>query len=507
MNATSRTTAAVLPALMFIATALIAQQAAPPAQTPPAQTVSADITAPVAASPASTPEPANSKVRIVRLSEVKGAVQFDVGNGQGFEAAMVNLPIVEQTRLQTGTGVAEVEFEDNSTLRLGPDSLVEFPKLELRPSGAKVSTVHVLKGIAYVSLAGTPGNEFTVVFGQQQAHLQPSSHIRLILDPNQATLAVLEGTALVEGPAGTTEVGKKKTLTFNLASQDPPKLAAHVESDPLDSWDHDSVDYHKRFQNLSAFGNPSYSYGGSDMLYYGSFINAGGGCGSMWQPYFVSTSWDPYANGALASYPGGGYSWVSPYPWGWTPFHSGSWSYCPNAGWGWQPGGTWNGLTSTPAAATGGQRGPVLLPPLRTGLAGRPTLTMVNLKPLTASTLSSSDTFVFRKDSAGLGIPRGTLGKLDKLSERADQHGAVARPVYAVAPPATSNARTANTAMAPASLHQGYAISSRSEASSASPSMSSASSGSGMSSSSTGSSSMARASSSGGGSSGGGRPR
>jgi hypothetical protein len=503
MNTTSRTTAAVLPALMFIATALLAQQAAPPAQSLSAE--------PAVASPAATPEPANSKVRIVRLSEVKGAVQFDVHNGQGFEDAMVNLPIVEQTRLQTGTGVAEIEFEDNSTMRLGPGSLVEFPKLELRPSGAKVSTVHVLSGTAYVSLAPTQGNEFTLLFGRQQLHLQPSSHVRLEMEPNQATLAVMEGTAQVEGPAGTSEVGKKKTLTFNLASLDAPTVAGHVASNPLDSWDHDAVDYHKRFTNLSAFGNPSYSYGVSDMLYYGSFMNAGGGCGSMWRPYFVSAAWDPYSNGAWASYPGGGYSWVSPYPWGWTPYHSGNWSYCQNAGWGWQPGNTWNGLNVAPAAgaASGGQPGPVLHPPIRRGLAGQPTLTMVNLKPLTASTLASSDTFVFRKDSAGLGVPRGTLGKLDKLSERADQHGAVSRPVYAVAPSVTNNARTANTtnlAVVP-SLHQGYAINSRPEASSRSStsgsSMSAASSSSMSSSSMSSSSSMARSA---GGSSGGGRP-
>ena len=34
---------------------------------------------------------------------------------------MANLPIVEKSRLQTGMGVAEVEFEDNSTLRLAPE--------------------------------------------------------------------------------------------------------------------------------------------------------------------------------------------------------------------------------------------------------------------------------------------------------------------------------------------------------------------------------------------------
>ena len=43
-----------------------------------------------------------SKVRIVRLSEIKGSVQLDRNAGRGFELAMANLPIVENSRLQTG---------------------------------------------------------------------------------------------------------------------------------------------------------------------------------------------------------------------------------------------------------------------------------------------------------------------------------------------------------------------------------------------------------------------
>src|SRR5260370_9695539 len=72
----------------------------------------------------------------------------------------------------------------------------------------------------------------------------------------------------------------------------------------------------------------------------------------MWQPCFVSASWNPYGNGAWAWYPGAGYSWVSPYPWGWTPFHSGSWSYCPARGWGWIPGRNWSGLNNVAGGVT-----------------------------------------------------------------------------------------------------------------------------------------------------------
>jgi hypothetical protein len=425
MHITSGATATSLLAIALIATALPAQQ-----NETPAQTLTNDAATPVTNTQDSTPAHAYSKVRIVRLSEVKGDVQLDRYTGVGFEQAMANIPIIERARIQTGVGVAEVEFEDNSTLRVGPHSLVAFPQLELLPSGAKASTVTVMKGIAYASLVSTKGNDFTLTFGQQKVHLQPSSHIRLQMEPTRATLTVQDGAAVVEGPSGTTEIGRKKTFSFDLANQNPPVAAKYVASEPYDSWDNHATEYHKNVASQSAFGNSPYSYGTSDMAYYGSFVNAPG-CGSMWQPYFVSASWSPFANGTWAYYPSAGYSWVSPYPWGWTPFHYGSWTSCPGAGWGWQPGGLWNGLGNVPVATTINNQ---LLPkpPVHAPLSGESTLVSVNQKPLTVSDFGSAsrDSFVFRKDSAGMGIPRGNFGKLGQFSEQAAHHGTAIAPVY-----------------------------------------------------------------------------
>src|SRR2546425_4218298 len=58
---------------------------------------------------------AESKARIVRLSEVQGRVQMDRGTGDGFDKTFLNMPVVEGSRLKTGDdGRAEVEFEDGS---------------------------------------------------------------------------------------------------------------------------------------------------------------------------------------------------------------------------------------------------------------------------------------------------------------------------------------------------------------------------------------------------------
>ena len=62
---------------------------------------------------------AESHVRIVRLSYLDGQVQMDRATGLGLERAILNTPMVEGTRFVTGNdGLAEIEFEDQSALRL-----------------------------------------------------------------------------------------------------------------------------------------------------------------------------------------------------------------------------------------------------------------------------------------------------------------------------------------------------------------------------------------------------
>jgi hypothetical protein len=402
----------------------------------------------------------NSKVRIVRLSQVRGEVQIKHEDSRAFDSAMANLPIVEQSRLRTGTGVAEVEFEDNSTLRLGPNSMVEFPQLERLPTGKTATTVHLIQGIAYISLLKTPGNEFTMLFGDRKLDLPPATHIRLQLDGSEARLAVLDGAVRVDGPSGPVDVAKKKTATFKATGDSQPVVAKDVQPDELDSWDHDAAGYHSRVASNSMLNSP-YAYGSNDMSYYGSFADAG--CGSMWRPYFASAAWDPFSNGAWAWYPSAGYSWVSPYPWGWTPYHYGTWSYCSGSGWGWMPGGMWNDLNNlgmfpssylpgAPVSAGSGIVAPH--PPVHAPRPSEPSVTPVNAKPIIRSGVAGSDSFVFRKDSAGMGVPRDTLGHLEKFSHQAENRGLASTPVY-MNVPASSTGRVDNGALLGATVHRG----------------------------------------------------
>jgi hypothetical protein len=418
--------------------------------------------------------PGDSHVRIVRLSDVKGNLALDRKTGLGFEQTMQNMPIVEGEKLKTEDGYAEVEFEDSSTLRLAPDSQVDFSLLALRSSGAKASTMNVAKGTVYVNTQNTKGNEFLLVAGEAKMTVAPSTHLRLEVNESRTVVSVFNGSVAVQRGGETTTVGKKESLTVGA---DQMTVAKKVAGEPYDAWDKESNDYHQHYLAANTSAGGGNSFGLSDLNYYGNFINAGGY--SFWQPYLVGSGWSPYANGVWAFYPGAGYSWVSPYPWGWLPYHSGSWSFFPGYGWGWQPGGGFNGLNNVgmnggtiatgtmptrgvPTNGAGGnpmhsptRSAAVPPPPAATG-ATRQSLVMSNEKPMVFSRQDQSGNFVFQKDSAGLGVPRGSLGNLNHVNNDVGRHGSASMPVYAAGPNGAEGNVHGATRGGPATLRPAY---------------------------------------------------
>src|ERR1700687_3347197 len=131
---------------------------------------------------------ADTQARIVRLSQVDGDVQIDRNLGQGYEKAFINLPVTQGVKLRTGQGArAEIEFEDGSSLRLTPGTVLEFPELALRDSGARTSNVELQQGTAYVNFKGDKGEEFVLGFGRESLTLKKPSHLRLELRDAGAT--------------------------------------------------------------------------------------------------------------------------------------------------------------------------------------------------------------------------------------------------------------------------------------------------------------------------------
>jgi len=386
------------------------------------------------------PSLADSQARIVRLSFVEGTVQVDRNTGQGFEKALLNMPIVQGIKLQAKDGGrAEVEFEDGSTVRIASNTIIEFNQLSLRDSGARVSTVTVQEGMAYVNFTGKKDEEFTVSFARENVALTEPAHFRVQVDDADASLADFSGATTVNGASGTVKVSKNQTATFDLANNDKYELAKSLEQDPSDTWDKQQEQYHQAYLSKNSYGSP-YDYGVSDLNYYGDYSYVPG-YGMMWQPYFAGAGWDPFMNGAWMWYPGVGYTWVSGYPWGWMPYRYGNWLFVPGAGWYWQPGRYFGGWNAIPQVPNPPQR---FVPPQPPGSPGHNTVT-VNRGPAVNPNGLSARSLLIREDSAGLGIPRGSVDNLRKVSSELARSGAASTTVRTDAAYATMSTRSGGT--------------------------------------------------------------
>jgi hypothetical protein len=371
------------------------------------------------------PSFADSQARIVRLSQVDGNVQIDRNTGQGYEKAFLNLPVTQGVKLRTGAdGRAEIEFENGSTLRLAPDTVVEFSELALRDSGARSSLVGLIEGTAYLNFKGEKDEQFAVSFGQERLALTKPAHLRVELKDAIATAAVFKGDVEVESASGKVAIEKKHTATFDLTAEGRYTLASNLEPDPYDDWDKQQDKYHQQYSFSSASYSP-YGYGSSDLNYYGSFYDVPG-YGMMWQPYLVGAGWDPFMNGAWMWYPGFGYTWVSAYPWGWMPYRYGSWVFLSSyGGWFWQPGSTWAGWNTGPRIVNPPSTFVVPRPPSRPGQS-----LVVNRIALPAPGRVTQHGLQIRSDSAGLGIPRGSIRNLGRVSQQLGQPMGAGRGTY-----------------------------------------------------------------------------
>jgi hypothetical protein len=97
-------------------------------------------------------------------------------------------------------------------------------------------------------------------------------------------------------------------------------------------------------------------------------------------------------------------------------------------------------------------------PPQAPAITGatRQSLVLTNEKPIVFSRQDRDGNFVFQKDSAGLGVPRGSLGNLNHVANDVGRHGSASMPVYAAAPNGGAEGNMHGANRGPATLRPGY---------------------------------------------------
>jgi len=285
-----------------------------------------------------------TNIRMVRLSLAQGDVQIDRNAGEGWEQAIVNMPVIGGAKIYAAEqSKAELEFEDGSSVRLAGPAQITIIQLSSNAKSAPVNVIQVNSGEVYVNARLKDHADFRIsdADGSSFAITQPS-RLRFTVDQQTASLAVMSGEAV--GQTGETKVLAGKTYNYVLGQPGSAASMAMVPPEPEDAWnqqrDHYNDQYAATGGQFSGSDDPN-AYGNADLGSNGNYSEVPG-YGVMWQPNDVGSDWNPYDNGAWSYYPDWGWTFVSGYDWGWAPFYYGDWCYVGGRGWWWRP-GPWRG--------------------------------------------------------------------------------------------------------------------------------------------------------------------
>lgn len=296
---------------------------------------------------------ADSQARIVRLSYLEGDVQLDRGDGGGFIRAFLNMPLIERASVWTKEdGRAEIEFEDGSTIRLAPNTILVFTALRLRDDGSRATVVDLSDGVGYFHIRDRKHDTFQLSTGARAFTLEKTAQFRVVhnsrLEPVGVRVAVQQGELRFTDQDGRqVALRKRETLTIDFLDAGRYFLAKGIPEEAHDYWDRERDRARENDRVRVAQASQSTVVYVNDLHHYGTFFTVAG-YGRLWRPFHFGISWDPFARGSWVYYPGAGYVWVSDYSWGWTPYRYGSWVHIPSRGWCWQAGGGYNNWARGP---------------------------------------------------------------------------------------------------------------------------------------------------------------
>jgi ferric-dicitrate binding protein FerR (iron transport regulator) len=177
-----------------------------------------------------------SKIRIVRLSFVEGAVQYR-RLGEDWQDASLNLPIQEGFTLRTAGGHAEVEFENSLTMRLGTNATVDVAVLALQ-GGGRITQLAVSQGVILVNAKLRREDTMSVVAAHLTMKVPRNGRFRVDESPSEIWVTALRGSVEVDFDSGAASlVSGGHTLHENVNGSGSPEITSTPPpQDDLDKW-------------------------------------------------------------------------------------------------------------------------------------------------------------------------------------------------------------------------------------------------------------------------------
>jgi hypothetical protein len=271
--------------------------------------------------------------RYARLGEFEGKVEVQLQAADPWIPAQRNLTLPETAWMRTGAGSRlEIELDDGSAMRFGPDSLAEVSDYSRLSTGQRVTLLSLDRGIAYFTGQPEGKDALMLALPGAQVSLRRGARVRLEARDQWSQVAVIEGEVRFSSPSAEFDLYEGQTARVEPANTSRFFLYREVAEHELDRWSE------QRDQALASPGSGRHvpaGYGAADLDRAGEWVDTED-LGTVWKPQ-VPEDWVPYRNGRWHWYDSLGYTWVSADAWGWLPYHYGRWTRRDSLGWVWAP--------------------------------------------------------------------------------------------------------------------------------------------------------------------------
>jgi hypothetical protein len=273
------------------------------------------------------------QARYARLGEFAGTVEVQLSAADAWMPAERNLPLMESAWLRTAAGARlEIELDEGSAWRLGPDSQGELSDYTRLSTGQRVTLISLDRGLCYFTGAPKGKDALTLVVPGAQITLLRGARVRLEAGETFSRIAVLEGSVRFSSPAAEIDLREGQNVRVEPANAARFFLDREVAAMELDEW---SQQRDKAEAGSPSAGHVLGRYGLVDLDAEGEWVQTDD-LGAVWKPK-QPEGWYPFQQGRWRWYDSLGYTWVSADKWGWLPYHYGRWQRKERLGWVWTP--------------------------------------------------------------------------------------------------------------------------------------------------------------------------
>src|SRR5471030_334591 len=274
------------------------------------------------------------QARYARLGDFDGKVEVQLQAADPWAAAERNLPLAESTWLRTAASSRlEIELDEGSAWRLGPNSQAEISDYSRLSTGQRVTLLSLDRGLAYFTGEPQGKDALTLAVPGAQVTFIRGARVRLEAQDTWSRILVIEGTVRFSSPAAEMDLHEGQSVRVEPANVSRFFLDRAVAPMGLDGW---SEDRDRVLEASASSARVSQRYGVKDLDTAGQWIETTD-LGMVWKP-LATGGWAPFRKGRWRWYDGLGYTWVSDDWWGWLPYHYGRWARTDSNGWVWAPG-------------------------------------------------------------------------------------------------------------------------------------------------------------------------